>query len=51
MLTAAWHMLKDDSGWHEPGATHFDRADATSIANRPIRRLQQIGHQVTTVSA
>lgn len=46
MLTAAWHMLKDGTEWHELGAAHFDRADAQKTANRLIRRLQQIGYVV-----
>jgi hypothetical protein len=28
MLTAAWHMLRDGTEWHDLGAAHFDRADA-----------------------
>jgi len=46
MLTAAWHMLRDGTEWHELGAAHFDRADAAKTANRLIRRLQQIGYAV-----
>lgn len=46
MLAAAWHMLRDGTEWHELGAAHFDRADATKTANRLIRRLQQIGYTV-----
>jgi transposase len=49
MLTAAWHMLRDGTEWQDLGAAHFDRADATKTANRLIRRLQQIGYQVTAV--
>jgi len=51
MLTAAWHMLRDGTEWHDLGAAHFDRADAHKTANRLIRRLQQIGYavQVTPV--
>ena len=51
MLTAAWHMLRDGTEWHDLGAAHFDRADAHKTANRLIRRLQQIGYQVTAVPA
>jgi transposase len=51
MLTAAWHMLRDGTEWHDLGAAHFDRADATKTANRLIRRLQQIGYQVTATPA
>lgn len=50
MLTAAWHMLRDGTEWIDLGAAHFDRADATKTANRLIRRLQQIGYQVTAVA-
>lgn len=46
MLTAAWHMLRDGTVWHELGAAHFDRADAHKTATRLIRRLQQIGYAV-----
>jgi transposase len=49
MLTAAWHMLRNGTPWHDLGAAHFDRADAAKTANRLIRRLQQIGYQVTAV--
>lgn len=51
MLTAAWHMLRDGTEWHDLGAAHFDRADATKTANRLIRRLQQIGYAVHAVPA
>ena len=47
MLTAAWHMLRDGTEWHDLGAAHFDQADATKTANRLIRRLQQLGYQVS----
>jgi transposase len=49
MLTAAWHMLRDGTEWHDLGAAHFDRADAQKTANRLIRRLQQIGYNVQVV--
>jgi transposase len=51
MLTAAWHMLRDGTEWHDLGAAHFDRADAQKTANRLIRRLQQIGYNVQAVPA
>jgi transposase len=51
MLTAAWHMLRDGTEWHDLGAAHFDRADATKTANRLIRRLQQIGYNVQATPA
>jgi len=51
MLTAAWHMLRDGTEWHDLGAAHFDRADATKTASRLIRRLQQIGYTVQATPA
>jgi len=51
MLTAAWHMLRDGTEWHDLGAAHFDRADAQKTANRLIRRLQQIGYNVQLAPA
>jgi transposase len=51
MLTAAWHMLRDGSEWHDLGAAHFDRADAKKTAQRLIRRLQQIGYTVQATPA
>ena len=51
MLTAAWHMLRNQTEWHDLGASHFDRADATKTANRLIRRLQQIGYAVQVTPA
>lgn len=46
MLTAIWHMLRNDTEWRELGAAYFDRADAKKTAKRLIRRLQQIGYTV-----
>jgi transposase len=51
MLTAAWHMLRNQTEWHDLGTAHFDRADATKTANRLIRRLQQIGYAVQVTPA
>lgn len=51
MLTAVWHMLRNQTEWHDLGAAHFDRADATKTANRLIRRLQQIGFSVQVTPA
>jgi transposase len=51
MLTAAWHMLRDGTEWHDLGTAHFDRADANKTAARLIRRLQQIGYTVQATPA
>ena len=47
MLTAACPMLRNGTELHDLGTAHFDRADATHTANCLIRRLQQIGYQIT----
>jgi transposase len=51
MLTAAWHMLRDGTQWHDLGAAHFDRADSSRTASRLIRRLEQIGYVVHATPA
>lgn len=51
MLTAAWHMLRNSTEWKELGGGFFDHADATKTANRLVRRLQNIGYQVTIAPA
>jgi transposase len=51
MLTAVWHMLRNGTEWHDLGAAHFDRADASKTAARLIRRLQQIGYTVQATPA
>ena len=50
MLTAAWHMLRDGTEWQDLGAAHFDRADSAKTAGRLVRRLEQMGYQVTAVA-
>lgn len=51
MLTAIWHMLRNQTEWQDLGAAHFDRADASKTALRLIRRLQQIGYTVQITPA
>jgi len=46
MLTAAYHMLRDDLPYHDLGADHFDRRDKAKLARRLIRRLHDLGLQV-----
>lgn len=51
MLTAVWHMLRDGTEWQDLGAAHFDRADSAKTAGRLVRRLEQMGYQVTAVAS
>jgi transposase len=43
MLTAAWHMLRNQTDWKDLGAAHFDRADQKKTINRLLKRLRQLG--------
>lgn len=43
MLTAAYHMLRDDADYRDLGAAHFDRRDKTRLAKRLIARLHDLG--------
>jgi transposase len=43
MLAAAWHMLRNQTDWHDLGANHFERADRTKTVNRLLARLRQLG--------
>ena len=43
MLASAWHMLCNQTDWHDHRANHFDRADRTKTVNRLLARLRQLG--------
>lgn len=51
MLTAAYYMLRDGVEYHDLGPHHFDRRDRTKIANRLIRRLEELGLKVQVQAA
>jgi transposase len=51
MLTAAWHMLRNQTDWHDLGAAHFDRADRKKTANRLLKRLRQLGFNAELMPA
>jgi transposase len=46
ILTAAYHMLKDGTLYHDLGPDHFDRQAKTVQTRRLITRLQKLGHAV-----
>ena len=46
MLTAAYFMLRDGVEYHDLGAGHFDQRDRIKVANRLIRRLEELGLKV-----
>jgi transposase len=46
MLTAAYHMLREGVDYRDLGADYFDRRDRAKLAQRLIRRLEDLGLQV-----
>ena len=46
ILTAAYHILKDDVPYHELGADYFDHRDKAHITRRLVRRLEALGLSV-----
>ncbi|WP_437944772.1 hypothetical protein WME98_27855 [Sorangium sp. So ce296] len=51
MLTAAYHILRDGTTYQELGASYFDKRDAAKVANRLIRRLNDLRLQVELKAA
>src|SRR5215468_8149767 len=46
ILTAAYHMLKDGTLYHDLGPDHFDRRAKTVQTKRLLTRLQKLGYAV-----
>jgi transposase len=46
MLTAAYHILNEETTYQELGSDYFERRDKGQIARRLIRRLEQLGLSV-----
>jgi hypothetical protein len=53
ILTAAYHMLKGGTLYHDLGPDHFDRRAKTLQTRRLLTRLQKLGYaiQITTLAA
>jgi transposase len=51
MLTIAWHIIQDGQAYEELGGNHYDRLHPDRCAHRLIKRLQQLGFQVTVHQA
>jgi transposase len=53
ILTAAYHMLKDGTPYHDLGPDHFDRRAKTVQTKRLVTRLQKLGYavQITPLAA
>ena len=52
MIVIVWHLLHDDTVYHELGADHFDRrADGDARKRYLIRELEKLGNTVTVEPA
>lgn len=49
ILTAAYHMLKNAVDYHDLGANHFSGADKTKSVNRLLRKIENLGFEVTGI--
>ena len=45
MLTSAYHMLRNETDYHDLGPDHFDALDKERSAARLVRRLQSLGYR------
>lgn len=46
MLTAVWHVLAEDVGYHELGPDHYQQARPAQIKRRALRQLRALGYDV-----
>jgi transposase len=51
ILVAAWHILKRGVPYHDLGPAHFDRLQAARLTRHYLRRLADLGLQVTVQPA
>jgi transposase len=51
MLIIAWHIIQEGTVYAELGGNHYDRLHPDRSARRLIKRLEQIGFQVTVKKA
>lgn len=47
MLVAIWHMLTNDTAYHELGAEYFTHRNPTKARNNALSRLHALGYDVT----
>jgi transposase len=51
MLTAAYHMLSNGDEYQDIGADHFVQRDRGKMINRLVKRLNDLGCEVTLAEA
>lgn len=47
IFTAVWQMLAEGECYHDPGSDFFTRKDPTRARNNAVRRLRNLGYDVT----
>jgi transposase len=47
VLEIAYHLLAEQTNYHELGAGYFDRFRAQRLKRRSLTQLQRLGYQVT----
>jgi len=47
ILVVVYHMLRDGTVYRDMGSDYFDRLDREAIVRRSVRRLENLGYQVT----
>ncbi len=50
ILTAVWHLLAEGECYHDPGSDFFTKKDPNRTKNNAIRRLQELGYNVTLIT-
>lgn len=51
LLVAAYHVLRDNVGYHDLGPNHFDRLQPEALTRMLVKRLERLGHKVTLEAA
>ena len=46
ILTSAYFILQRRQPWNDPGASYFDTRDRAKLANRLVKRLENLGLRV-----
>jgi transposase len=46
ILTAVWHMLKNDQPYRDPGGDYYDRKDPEGTKRRAVGQLRRLGFHV-----
>jgi transposase len=51
ILTAVYHMLRDNRPYRDLGSDHFDQRDKRQVAKRLLKRLGDLGYEVEVKAA